>query len=423
MRAPLKRRSFLKGAGVAIALPMLEAMVPNSYASCSGQRPVKRFVCLSNNYGMYRNGFFPTSDQVGAGYEMPETLQALEQHRNQLTIFSNLDHGNTGGHAGVPVLLSGVRPSLAHGYSEGNLSLDQKLADFSGTATRFPSMTIGCNEQNLISFTRAGVQVPTIDMRAAYRLMFLDDPTARKATALERLKRQNSILDVVMGQAKSLQRQLGKQDQQKLDEYFGSVRSLEKKIVQQEPWIVRPKPQTDVLEPQLKGGTPDRLKATIEMIALALQTDSTRVVTCVSGFANGDFGLSGGYHNFSHHGERAEPVAALKKIEGNQIGMMAYLIELLQQQKDVINGGTLLDHTTILFGCGMATGTHQTRNLPLLLAGGGYQHGEHKVFPEVVGRTPAANLLLSILQNHGVEADRFGTSSGTLTGLGWSSSQ
>ena len=100
--------------------------------------------------------------------------------------------------------------------------------------------------------------------------------------------------------------------------------------------------------------------------------------------------------------------------------MMAYLIELLQQQKDVINGGTLLDHTTILFGCGMATGTHQTRNLPLLLAGGGYQHGEHKVFPEVIGRTPAANLLLSILQNHGVEADRFGTSSGTLTGLGWS---
>jgi hypothetical protein len=100
MRAPLKRRSFLKGAGVAIALPMLEAMVPNSYASCSGQRPVKRFVCLSNNYGMYRNGFFPASDQVGAGYEMPETLQALEQHRNQLTIFSNLDHGNTGGAAG-----------------------------------------------------------------------------------------------------------------------------------------------------------------------------------------------------------------------------------------------------------------------------------------------------------------------------------
>ena len=167
MRIPLKRRSFLKGAGVTIALPMLEAMVPNSHASIVGQRPVKRFVCLSNNYGMYRNGFFPSLDQVGVDYDMPETLQALERHRNQLTIFSNLDHGNTGGHAGVPVLLSGVRPSLAHGYPEGNLSLDQRLAELNGTATRFPSMTIGCNEQNLISFTRAGVQVPTIDMRTA----------------------------------------------------------------------------------------------------------------------------------------------------------------------------------------------------------------------------------------------------------------
>ena len=223
-----------------------------------------------------------------------------------------------------------------------------------------------------------------------------------------------------MGQAKSLQQQLGKQDRRKLDEYFGSVRSLERKIVQQEPWIDRPKPKTDVLEPQLKGGTPDRLKATIEMIVLALQTDSTRVVTCVSGFANGDFGLSGGYHNFSHHGERPEPVAALKKIEGYQIEMMAYLMDRLKQQTDVINGGTLLDHTTILFGCGMATGTHQTKNLPLLLAGGGYDHGEHKVYSEIAGRMPAANLLLSILQNHGVEVDRFGTSSGTLTGLGWS---
>ena len=162
--------------------------------------------------GCIARAFFPATDQVGADYEMPETLHSLERHRKQLTVFSNLDHGNTGGHAGVPVLLSGVRPSLAHGYPEGNLSLDQRLAEFYGTTTRFPSMTIGCNEQNLISFTRAGVQVPTIDMRAAYRQMFLDEPTAIKATALERLKRQNSILDVVMGQAKSLQQQLGKQD-------------------------------------------------------------------------------------------------------------------------------------------------------------------------------------------------------------------
>jgi hypothetical protein len=179
----------------------------------------------------------------------------------------------------------------------------------------------------------------------------------------------------------------------------------------------------------------------IEIIALAIQTDSTRAITCTSGFANGDFGLNGGYHGFSHHGERPEPVAALKKIEGFQVSMMSYLVDLLKAQEDPINGGTLLDHTSVLYGCGMATGGHSTRNLPLVLAGGGFKHGEHKVYPgphlkdlkssdrlvsqekrlaEGVSEVPAANLLLSILQNSGVEIDRFGASTGTLTGLEWS---
>jgi hypothetical protein len=179
----------------------------------------------------------------------------------------------------------------------------------------------------------------------------------------------------------------------------------------------------------------------MEIIALALQTDSTRVITCVSGFANGDFGLNGGYHGFSHHGERPEPVSALKKIEGFQIAMMSYLIDLLKAQDDPINGGTLFDHTSILYGCGMAAGGHSTRNLPLVLAGGGFKHGEHKVYPgqllkgakkpqrlvgkeqrlaEGISEVPAANLLLSILQSSGLEIDRFGSSKGSLTGLEWS---
>ncbi|NRB44269.1 MAG: hypothetical protein HRU47_05610, partial [Verrucomicrobiales bacterium] len=118
---------------------------------------------------------------------------------------------------------------------------------------------------------------------------------------------------------------------------------------------------------------------------------------------------------------RDEPVAALKKIEGFQIAMMAYLIDLLKKQEDPINGGTLFDNTSILYGCGMAAGTHQTKNLPLVLAGGGFKHGEHKVFPMPdPERVPAANLLLSILQQSGLEIDRFGSSTGSLTGLEWS---
>ena len=416
----LNRRNFLKGAGVAIALPMMESWSPSAFAAGSKNRPVKRFVCLSNNYGVYQKAFFPDVKQAGAGYDMPETLKSLEKHRKDVTLFQNLDHGFTGGHQGVPVFLSGVRPVLAHNYPELNISLDQKLAEHHGSATRFPSMTLGVRERNLLSFTRTGVQVPSIDMRAAYRAMFFEDTPDKKISQAERFKRHNSILDVVREQAKSLNGELAKQDQQKLEVYFESVRSLEKKIQQQEPWLERPKPKAPIEEPNPGNGTEEQLKAMVEIIALALQTDSTRAITCTSGFANGDFGLNGGYHGFSHRGERDEPVAALKKIEGFQISMMSHLIDLLKAQEDPINGGTLLDHTSILYGCGMASGTHSTKNMPLVLAGGGYKHGEHKVYPEPDGqRVPAANLLPSILQKSGLEIDRFGSSTSTLRGLEW----
>lgn len=418
MRRPLARRSFLKGAGVAIALPMLDAMAPVGSAAASAAKPVKRFVCLSNNYGIYRKGFFPQAEQAGAGYQLPETLQPLARHRQDFTVFSNLDHGNTIGHQGVPVLLSGVRPHLAVHYPEGNISVDQKIAEFVGAETRFPSMTLRVNEANFISFTRTGVQVPAIDLREMYRALFLADTQDKKATAAERLKRQNSILDVVLEKAKAVNQELGKQDQRKFAEYLEAVRSLEKKIAQQQPWLDRPKPTTDRPEPQPGKGTEADLRAMVELIALAIQTDSTRAVTLSSGFVNGDFGLNGGYHGFSHHGERPDHIAALKRIERNKITQMAHLVDLLKAQEDPLNGGTLLDHTAIMFGCGMATGPHSTKNLPLLLAGGGFHHGEHKVYPEADSqRIPAANLLLSILQNHGLEIDRFGTSTGSLRGF------
>ena len=413
----LNRRTFLSGAGVSIALPMLEAMAPLTLAANKPKRQVKRFVCLSNNYGMYRKAFFPNTDQTGANYDIPETLKPLEKHRKNFTVFSNLDHGNTIGHQGVPVLLSGVRPHLASHYPEGNISVDQKIAEFEGASTRFPSMTVRVNEANFVSFTRTGVQVPAIDIRSMYRALFIADPVAKKASAAEKLKRQNSILDVVLGKAKSLNKQLGKQDQQKFDEYLTAVRTLEKKIEQQQPWLDKPKPKTDKPEPPQGKGTQADLKTMMELIALAIQTDSTRAITLSSGFVNGDFGLKGGYHGFSHHGERPDHIAALKLIENNIMTQMAYLIDLLKAQQDIINGGTLLDHTTLMFGCGMATGPHSTKNLPLILAGGGFKHGEHKVYPEKAHRVPAANLLLSILQNHGLEIDRFGTSNSSLTGL------
>ncbi len=416
MRKPLNRRTFLRGAGVAIALPMLEAMAPVGRAATIVSKPTKRFVCLSNLLGMYPKAFFPS--EAGAKYEMPETLKPLEKHRKDFTIFSNLDHGNTNNHQGSAVLLSGVRPHLAGHFPEGNISLDQKIGEYVGAETRFSSMSLQVNTRSVISLTRTGVQVPAIDLHQMYSALFLADSKDQTAIAAERLKRHNSILDVVMEEAHSVRKGLGKQDQRKFDEYLTAVRTLEKKIVQQEPWLDKPKPKTDYPKPTEGQGTEADLRAMMELIVLAIQTDSTRAITLTSGFVTGDFGLKGSYHAFSHHGERPALVAAKKRIELSQMTQMAYLFDLLKAQEDTINGGTLFDHTSILFGCGMATGGHSTKNLPLLLAGGGFKHGEHKIYPEEKGkRVPAANLLLSILQNHGVETDRFGTSAGTLTGL------
>ena len=213
----MERRRFLKGAGVAIALPVMESLMPKAKGAVN-KKPVRRFVCLSNNYGVYQKAFFPDPKQAGKNYEMPETLKPLEKHRKDFTTFSNLDHGFTGGHQGVPVFLSGVRPVLAHNYEEGNISLDQKIAEYHGAATRFPSMTLGVRERNLLSFTRTGVQVPNVSMQQAYRAMFFEDSAEKKISQTERFKRHNSILDVVMGQAKSLNKELGKQDQEKLEE-------------------------------------------------------------------------------------------------------------------------------------------------------------------------------------------------------------
>ena len=162
----------------------------------------------------------------------------------------------------------------------------------------------------------------------------------------------------------------------KFAEYLEAVRGLEQRIQQDEQWIDRPKPQAGIPAPAQGKGTEKDLKAMIELILLAIQTDSSRVFTLTSGFVNGDFGLSGGYHGFSHHGERDKEVAALKAIEGYQITMMAHLISLLKSQTDPLNGATLFDNTTILFGCGMATGQHTTRNLPILLASGGFRLGD-----------------------------------------------
>lgn len=416
----LQRRHFLKGVGVTLALPMLEAMAPVGAAAraASATRPVKRMVVFSNAFGMYPSAFFPK--EVGADYRMPELLRPLERHRNDMTIFSNLDHGLNIGHSGTPTLLNGIESKNANHFPEGNISVDQRAAEWLKATTRFPSLQTGVRgANNHLSWTRNAVNLPGIGCQDLYNKLFLDLDEKGRAQQDERFEQECSILDVVHTQAKSVHRKLGKNDQHKLDEYLTSVRGLEKRIAQQSQWLHKDKPSTKMTAPyDAFESTAEEHEIHMELLALALETDSTRIITTEFGTQGGDHGLQLSYHAYSHHGELPELVESLIAIEKFQMQHIADFLDRLKKTADPLNGGNLLDHTMVLFGCGMSTGHHSNKNLPMFLAGGGFKHGEHKAFPADKHRkVPACNLLLAMLQNFGLEIDRFGTSTGTFTGL------
>jgi hypothetical protein len=270
-----------------------------------------------------------------------------------------------------------------------------------------------------MSWTRSGTRVPPIGTpRELFRKLFLNEDAASLASAMDRLELKGSILDAVRGDAKSLERHLGERDKEKLDEYFTSVRDVERQIELRRQWATVPKPAPTIEEPENTDFVSD-LPVMYDLIALALQTDSTRIATLEIGgdFEASAFGLNGGYHGLSHHGQRPEAIAALIKMERYQVEQFAKFLTKLKSIED--GDGTLLDHSMALFGSGMGNAnSHTNTNLPIVLAGGGLKHGEHKVYPaKGPDRQPLCNLYLSLLQRFGVEADTFGTSTGTLTGL------
>lgn len=415
-----QRRRFLKGAGVALALPVMESMAAEGtdVRAASETGGVKRMVVFSNAFGMYPSAFFP--EEVGTDYRMPELLQPLERHRREMTVFSNLDHGLSIGHAGTPTFLNGIEAKNARYHADGNISVDQKAAEWLKATTRFPSLQTSVRgAKNSLSWTRNAVNLHGIGCKALYDRLFLDLDENSRAQQDQRYDQETSILDVVLEQAKTVHNRLGRNDQQKLDEYLNSVRSLETRFAQESQWLHRNKPRTQLPVPQ------DRFQSIgaeyethMELLALALQTDSTRIITTEFGMQPGDHDLSLIYHAYSHHGELPELVNGLITIEKHQMEYVARFLDRLKETEDPLNGGTLLDHTMVLFGCGMATGHHSNRNLPVFLAGGGFKHGAHYASPaDKKLKVPFCNLLLSMLQNFGVEADRFGTSTGTFSEL------
>jgi len=217
----LNRRSFLKGAGVCLALPYLEAMTPLFGATPKSPNP-KCFVAVGNSFGMYQPAFFPK--ETGAHYSFPELLSPLESLKSRFTVFSGLDHGATGGHFGVHSYLSGVLSVDAKSMPDGNISIDQRIAESLGSQTRFPTLTVGCDSglHNgcQMSWTRSGVRVPPVtEPLTLFNTLFVEDSQEGKRAAARRSALKRSILDSVKDDANQLAQRVSQRDREKLDEY------------------------------------------------------------------------------------------------------------------------------------------------------------------------------------------------------------
>ncbi|MGY8750312.1 MAG: DUF1552 domain-containing protein [Pirellulales bacterium] len=420
-----ERRTFLKAAGVSLALPPLLSLDHHLGAAeptFTWPQSQMKMVCVGNSFGMYPGEFFPKDE--GRDYQLPRLLKPLERHRDDFTVFSNLDHGIKGGHFAVHSFLSGVKTEEAKSMPEGNISLDQRAAEHVGASSRFPSLTVG-SDTGLhggcrMSWTRSGSRVPPITSpQNLFRRLFRDSSPDAIAHEKQQVQLRNSILDAVYGEAKSLQKNLDGRDKQKLDEYFTSVRDVEKKLQQDANWLSISKPDVEFREPGFEGIVKD-LPVLFDLILLALQTKSTRIASleiASNRFDTGFLGLKSGYHKLSHHGKKPENIEGLLTIEQYQMTQLARFLDKLKAVSACDEEGTLFENTMVLFGSGMGNGNaHTNSKLPILLAGAGFRHGEHKVYP--TGRkVPLSNLYLSMLQRFGVETESFSKSTGTLTGL------
>ena len=412
------RRTFLQAAGVSVSLPLLE-----SFGTSSVEAAPKRMIAINQDLGFIPKLFFPKN--AGRDYELSPYLEKITEHREQFTVFSGLSHpGVDGGHRADKTFLTAA-PHPGRASFRNSISLDQVMANEVGNKTRFRSLSLGINDVRSLSYTQAGVEIPTIKSAAdLYKKMFLQGDRDAMEAQLDRLQRKGSILDVVLGQSSRLSKRVTDSDRQRIDQYQTAVRSLEQRLTDAKAWEARPKPTVDEAMPEY----PEDKKEFFEMVRmmndmcrLALQTDSTRVITLFLGSVRtpgvtfDDGRTLGGYHNLSHHGKDEVKLSRLEEIENAQMELFGEFLRDLKSVNEV--NGNLLDNTMVLYGCHMGDANiHNNSNLPVILAGGGFRHGQHLAFNSQ-NNTPLCNVYVSMLQNMGVETDRFASSTGSLTGL------
>lgn len=415
----LSRRAFLRSAGVVMALPMLDAMGPAVAADVAGVSAAaggaavvpRRMVAIQTNMGILPQYFFP--EKPGKDYVLSPYLERLKAHRDRMTVFSGVSHpGVTGGHAAEKCFLTGT-PHPDRGGFRNWVSLDQLAAETVGNQTRFPSLTLAISNetQSTLSYTRNGAPIAAErSPRKLFERLFVQGRPEDVEANVEALRQGRSTLDFVSEQAKRLNRSLSKDDQRRMDQYFTAVRDLEQRLHSSEAWEHRPKPKVEVKPPDDIKDEREfvlRTRLMFDVIKLALQTDSSRVFSI--------FIDTTVIHNITHHGNRPDVLADLRAKEEGQFDALGGFLTALSETKE--EGQTLMDRTMVLYGtCMGSANSHSNSNLPVLLAGGGFKHGQHLAF-DTQHNYPLANLYVSMLQRMGVEADAFSTGKGTMRGL------
>jgi hypothetical protein len=409
----ITRRHFLRAAGTCLALPAM--------GRAAEALPPRRLFAIHVPLGMMPQFFFPVEGGASSPY-----LDLLASHRPRFTTFAGLSHpGVDGNHHAGQCFLSGA-PHPGQPTFRNSLSLDQLAAEHLGLETRFPSLAIsvsnGEHYGDSIAISRAGVMLPSEkSAEKLYCRLFVAGTPEEKAATMRRIEAGGSVLDLILDKARRLEAKAAPEDRARLDQYFQSVRELEGRLRRNIEWENRPKPAVDYPQPKDIADANQviaRSKLMFDLVRLALQTDSTRVVTLnLSTFSVVPHvpGVKNETHGLTHHGNEPEKIAELRKIEEAQMTAFGELLAAFAGVAET--GGTLLDQTQILYGsCLGNANSHSNRNLPIVLAGGGFKHGGHLAFDET-NNTPLANLFVTMLERLGVEADRFASSTGTLSGL------
>ncbi|MDG1149696.1 MAG: DUF1552 domain-containing protein [Akkermansiaceae bacterium] len=409
-RKALPRRTVLKQAGIALGLPMLDAMSP-AFGASEPASP-KRFVGVSLRLGLH-NPYLVPKDK-GNRYTPSPYLKSVQDLRDKFTVISGTSHpGVKGGHTAEASIFSAC-PMGRGSNSKNTISLDQHMAKYMGDKTRFPSLVLSTSSHRSPSYSESGAMIPAIDdPKKLFTALFANDSPDAKKRQRDIASGGKSIMDIVRSEAKALERRVGPGDREKLDEWFTSVRELELRLEANEAWIDKPKPKVGK-EPESpdRNNAPDIMRAFLDTVFLSLQTDSTRFVTlhCPDTSVRALEGVDESYHSLSHHGQSGEKLDQLAIVEQATVDRWGDFLRKLQ-------GANLLDDTMVLLTSNLGNASsHDNRNMPVLFGGGGYKHGQHLGFSNT-NNYPLPNLYLSLLQNLGMEAEKFATSTGTMSGL------